>query len=293
MSTTDDFKAIVKRLRDWGFSGEEYPGCYGRSNGTSWTHGKPVWHTNHHYVCSLNPEQSYIDQLVASLANNSTVNWFADVNGRFYLLGTGPMNHSGTGNSYVLNRAMQDLPNYAVASGPGDMSGNQTGSGTECQHPGDSTPWPQSLLDVMFAINAAEFIQWSYTANRAVDHYGWTNRKIDMSWMGGVNSGESQGRALVDNVQKWMDGHGGGGTPPPTNEEDDLPYTPAELTEYAKQGARQFAATQEFRDRVMQAVNEALSRNAGAATAQAKTGSQQFAGTQEFHDRVMVACRDA
>jgi hypothetical protein len=36
-----------------------------------------------------------------------------------------------------------------------------------------------------------------------------------------------------------------------------------------------------------------LSRNAGSATEQAKKGSQQFAATQEFHDRVMTACRDA
>jgi hypothetical protein len=103
MTTTDDFAAVVKRLRGWGFDVREEPGCYGRSNGSSWSDGRPVGHVNHHYVCSLNPAQSYIDGLVANLTAGNTVNWFADVNGKAYLIGTGPMNHSGTGNSSVLN----------------------------------------------------------------------------------------------------------------------------------------------------------------------------------------------
>ena len=50
----------------------------------------------------MDPSQDYIDSLVSNLANGQTVNWFADVNGVGYLIGTGPMNHAGTGNSYVL-----------------------------------------------------------------------------------------------------------------------------------------------------------------------------------------------
>jgi len=210
MTTTDDFKAIVNRLRGWGFDIVEYSGCYGRSNGTSWSAGRPEGHVNHHYVCAMNPDQAYINSLVDNLAAGSTVNWFADVNRRGYLLGTGPMNHSGTGNSSVLQRVRADQPNYSVAGSAGDMSGNQALAGTECQHPGDSTPWPQSLLDIMFAINAAEFLQWGYTANRAINHYAWTNRKIDMSWLGGVSS-DQNGKALVDNVQQWMNGTGNTG----------------------------------------------------------------------------------
>jgi hypothetical protein len=216
MTTTDDYRAVVARLRGWGFDIVEYSGCYGRSNGTSWTNGKPDLHTNHHYVCAMNPDQAYIDSLVANLASGSTVNWFADVNRRGYLLGTGPMNHAGTGNSSVLQRARNDQPNYSVASSAGDMSGNQTASGTECQHPGDDTPWPQSLLDIMFAINAAEFLQWGYSANRAINHFAWTNRKIDMSWLGGVSS-DQNGRSLVDNVQRWMNGQGSS-----TGEDDEV-----------------------------------------------------------------------
>jgi hypothetical protein len=222
MSVEDDFRAIVGRLRSWGFDIVEYSGCYGRDNGTGWTHGKPVGHNNHHFVCAMNPEQHYIDSLVANLAAGNTVNWFADVNGRGYLIGTGPMNHAGTGNSYVLDRVMADQPNYSVASGPGSMSGNQTLSGTECQHPGDETPWPASMLDIMVAINAAEFLQWGYSAYRAINHYAWTNRKIDMSWLGGVAS-DTNGRQLVADVAARMAGA------PPTNG-DDMPLNDDDLT---------------------------------------------------------------
>src|SRR3982751_6874257 len=80
MSITDDFHGIVSRLRGWGFNIREESGCYGRSNGTSWSGGEPYGHVNHHYVCSLNSSQSYIDGLVSNLKNGNTVNWFADVN---------------------------------------------------------------------------------------------------------------------------------------------------------------------------------------------------------------------
>src|SRR4051812_16565174 len=205
MSTTDDFKAIVARLRSWGFSIREESGCYGRSNGTGWTDGRPVGHINHHYVCSLNPAQSYIDGLVANLKAGNTVNWFADVNGRAYLIGTGPMNHSGTGNSSVLALTRKNQPPPGPARSAGDMSGNQTYSGTECQHPGDSTPWPTPMVDLLVAINAAEFLQWNYSANRAINHFEWTNRKIDMSAAGG-SSGTAAGIELRRRVAARMTG---------------------------------------------------------------------------------------
>jgi hypothetical protein len=287
MTTADDFRAIVGRLRSWGFTVREQGGCYGRSNGSSWTNGKPDGHGNHHYVCSLNPEQSYIDGLVANLTADNVVNWFADVNGCAYLIGTGPMNHFGTGNSSVLALTRKDQAPPGPASSPGDMSGNQSYSGTECQHIGDSTPWPTPLVDVMVAINASEFLQWGYSADRAINHFEWTNRKIDMSAAGGPSS-TAAGIELRRRVAAQMTGSP---TQPP--EDDDMPYTEQQMKDFAEAGARAFAATQEFRDRVMQACNESLKRNAGAATAQAKTGSQQFAATPEFHDRVMVACRDA
>src|SRR6478609_7346250 len=108
MSPSDDFRAVVAKLREWGFNVTEWSGCYGRSNGSGWSAGVPVGHVNHHYVCSMNPDQGYIDSLVSMLVNGDTVNWFDDVHGTAYLVGVGPMNHAGTGNQSVLDRTRQD-----------------------------------------------------------------------------------------------------------------------------------------------------------------------------------------
>lgn len=218
MSVSDDYRAAVELLRGWGFTVVEWSGCYGRSNGGGWSAGVPVGHVNHHYVCSMNPDQGYIDNLVQGLANGSTVQWFADVHGVAYLIGTGPMNHAGTGNSSVLNRTKSDQPPPGPASSAGDISGNSHYSGTECQHPGDSTPWPGPMLDVMVAINAAEFTVWGYTQERAINHFEWTNRKIDMSAGGGANSGGWAGDELRRRVAARMTG---GGIPPIGLPEDD------------------------------------------------------------------------
>ena len=60
------------------------------------------------------------------------------------------------------------------------------------------------MLDIDVAINAAEFLQWGYTANRAINHSEWSNRKIDMSAGGGVNSGGWGGRELRRRVAARM-----------------------------------------------------------------------------------------
>lgn len=203
MSTTDDFRAVVGLLRGWGFQVTEWSGCYGRSNGGGWSAGVPVGHVNHHYVCSMSPDQAYINGLVGNLASGSVVNWFADVHGVAYLVGTGPMNHAGTGNQSVLDRTRADQPPPGPAGSAGSISGNSHYSGTECQHPGDSTPWPGPMLDVMVAINAAEFLTWGWSAARAIDHYEWTNRKIDMS-AGGGPSGPWAGDELRRRVAARM-----------------------------------------------------------------------------------------
>lgn len=211
MSTTDDFRAAVELLRGWGFHVTEWNGCYGRSNGGGWSAGRPVGHINHHYVCSLNPDQGYINNLVGNLANGSVVNWFADVHGVAYLIGTGPMNHAGTGNQSVLDRTRMDAPPPSnPASSAGSISGNSHYSGTEAQHPGDSTPWPGPMLDVVVAINAAEFLVWNYTENRAINHSEWSNRKIDMSAGGGINSDGWSAAELRRRVAARMSGSGSG-----------------------------------------------------------------------------------
>lgn len=210
MSAADDFREIVARLRSWGFTISEMPGCYGRSNGLNWARGVPVGHINHHYVCSLNPAQSYIDDLVARLVAGRTVTWFADVNGRGYLNATGPTNHAGVGNSSVLARTTAGLSPTGPAPLAGDMTGNTFYSGTELQHPGDSTPYPLPMVDLMVAISAAEAMQWGWTAARIINHFEWTGRKIDMSLWGGRAAGMAQGQrmraAVADRMQQ--SGHG-------------------------------------------------------------------------------------
>ena len=257
MALTDDFRAIVARLRGWGFNVREESGCYGRGNGTSWSGGRPTGHGNHHYVCSLNPDQAYIDALVANLRNGTVVNWFTDVNGRAYLIGTNPMNHFGTGNSSVLNKTKNDQPPPGNASSTGDMSGNQAYCGTECQHPGDSTPWPQKLLDVTFAINAAEFMQWGYSSNRAIMHREWTNRKIDMSWQGDLRG----------NVKKYMSGSPTPPTPqPPTGDWFDM-ATKADLQAAVKAELNAYFANGEgnpTNGRIVQACNNSIKNSTAA-----------------------------
>ncbi len=219
MSIEDDFRRAVELIRGMGFQVVEWSGCYGRSNGIGWSAGKPVGHINHHYVCSLNPDQGYINNLVANLANGTVVNWFADVHGVAYLIGTGPMNHAGTGNQSVLDRTRNDQPPPGPASSAGSITGNAHYSGTECQHPGDSTPWPEPMLRVMVAINAAEFLVWGYSAQRAINHFEWTNRKIDMSAGGGSGSGGWAGDELRRRVAQQMTG---GTTPPPELGDDEM-----------------------------------------------------------------------
>jgi hypothetical protein len=209
MSVSDDFASAVAHIRSWGFQVVEWSGCYGRSNGGGWSAGVPVGHGNHHYVCSMNPDQGYIDGLVGNLASGSVVNWFADVNGVAYLIGTGPMNHFGTGNQSVLDRTRSDQPPPGAATSQGSISGNSHYSGTECQHPGDSTPWPGPMLDVMVAINAAEFLVWGLPAACAIDHYEWTNRKIDMSAGGGASdnwAGDELRRRVADRMAGTTEG---------------------------------------------------------------------------------------
>jgi len=225
MSITDDFHQIVDRLRGWGFQVTEWSGCYGRQTG-SWPSGRPEGHINHHFVCSLNPDQGYINGLVGNLASNKTVQWFADVHGVAYLIGTGQMSHAGTGNSYVRDRTRNDqAPSSNPAGNSGDISGNPYYSGTECQHPGDSTPSPGPMLDVMVAINAAEFLQWGYTANRAINHSEWSNRKIDMSAGGGINSGGWSAAELRRRVAARMSGTS------PTEPEIDMASTATVLVD--------------------------------------------------------------
>jgi hypothetical protein len=64
------------------------------------------------------------------------------------------------------------------------------------------------MLDVMVAINAAEFLVFGYSANRAINHSEHSNRKIDLSAGGGINSGGWSAAELRRRVAAQM-GDGG------------------------------------------------------------------------------------
>jgi hypothetical protein len=293
MSASTSYPEQVKLLRSWGFTVKEQPGCYGRSNGTSWHGGDRAGQVNHHYVCPLAPPanpQPFVD----SLTNGKTVNWVIDAAGVIYLCGTGPMNHAGKGDSSVLARIKAGQAPTGWHPPKNDYTGNQDLDGVELLHPGDSSPYPDAMIDATVALNASRCIVLGQSPNTSIMHGEHTNRKIDMSWLGGP--GGPGGVELRKRVAARVSGGGSSGTtpvPPTQGEEDMTPYTEAQMKSFAEAGARSFAATQEFRDRVMQACNESLSRNASTATAQAKAGSTQFGATQEFKDRVMVACQEA
>jgi hypothetical protein len=231
-----NWRNIVARIQGWGFKVVEWDSPYGKNNGIpDWHNDNPDAHLNHHFVCSLNPAQSYINGLVGMLAGGygetpgPVVNWFADVNGVAYLIATGPANHSGRGDSSVLARVRQDLAPNTTHPANNDFTGNAYYSGTESQHPGDSTPWPDALLDVMVAISAAEHIEFGHSANRTIDHYEHTNRKVDMSFMGGPNGSGS------DEFRRRVAARMAGDTPTPTNPGTDwimtLPGAPATFDE--------------------------------------------------------------
>jgi len=197
----------------------------------------------------------------------------------------------------------------------------------QCERASDVIAWLNTTLGISMALSTtAGHPGWNGHRigiepwRSDIYHHGesWTNHNgkpcpgnLRMAQIPGILARAKVIKSAVAAGAKWLPpgevnlsaalARGGGAAPPdqppnqppPVQEEDMTPYSEEQMKEFAKVGAQRFAATQEFRDRVMQAVNESLTRNAGAATAQAKTGSQQFAATQEFHDRVMVACRDA
>jgi hypothetical protein len=255
-------------LRSAGLRVVETPGWTNRSHGALPNNIKVVWH---HDASPPGDSPGALNWMISNW-DTSSANIWLDRYGTWHLVGTGVSWHAG--------RVLPGMPD------------NFSSIGIETDHT-TAENWPLAQIDSLRKGTAAIF------RKQAVDsswlHFHKTicsppGRKSDPD---GLTLGPERAKvaALISGKPSPTP------TPPtptpPPVEEDDMPYTEAQMVEFAKRGAQQFAATQEFRDRVMQACNESLSRNATAATGQAKTGSQQFAATQEFHDRVMVACRDA
>lgn len=257
-SATPQFQMVSTILQKWGGSVRNSPGYATANNGIAEYNTPtllPCGHVNHHFVCSLNPDQAYIDGIVHMLevgygdlaGAGSVVPWFIDVHGAFYLIATGPSNHAGRGDAAVLARRQAGLPVQGPAvdfANNNDITGNAYFSGSETQHPGDSTPWPSAMINSIVMLNAAEILVMTPNSDDigyAFNHYEWTNRKVDMSFMGGPSSsaGGDELRRRVKALVLW-DLAGGTGIPnwdangnltngsTPVDWIDELMATPAE-----------------------------------------------------------------
>lgn len=244
MSDTAKWYDWVHLLRSWGYTVVETPGCYGANNGLDWDNGVgPQASLDHHFGCSLNPAQSYIDGMVNMLKDGyatggggflpgPVVNRFVDMNGVIYLIATGPANHAGQGSSVVLNGAISGLAPSGSAASRGledDGIKNHNYVGTETQHPGDSTPYPEKLIDSLVALNAADCLTWGYSPNAVIQHFESTRRKVDMSYLGGVNGTPGPGVDIRAKVKEFINAKNNPSPAPepvpvPPLEEDEAVY---------------------------------------------------------------------
>jgi hypothetical protein len=110
-----------------------------------------------------------------------------DVKPVLYLIAGRRARHAGKGSGVVLQEMLANRPPSGDAADRGlvdDTDGNRRLIGHEWQHPGDSSPWPDPLLELVTRTNAAFADVFGWTAARSIHHREWTRRKIDMSWRG-------------------------------------------------------------------------------------------------------------
>jgi len=108
-----------------------------------------------------------------------------------WLIGWGNVNNAGMGSSKTLD--LVRAGKYAgQAPGADDTDGNPYFWGFEYLHPGDSTPWPDALLEAghRAACAICEAQGWSVSSwpGSNVEHREWTRRKIDRSWTGDLRA---------------------------------------------------------------------------------------------------------
>lgn len=107
-----------------------------------------------------------------------------------WMVGWGNVNHAGVGSSRTLSlvkRAVYDGRPPVVD----DIDGNPWYFGLEYLHPGDSTRWPDALLDAGHRTGIAlceAFGLPGAHAGRQVEHREHTARKIDRSWQGDLRA---------------------------------------------------------------------------------------------------------
>lgn len=196
---------LVTALKDWGVTVKAYEPdgepWYSHTTPGGWS---PVGVMHHHTAGSakLLTTAATQEQMLNLLRNGRT-----DVPGPLchlapamipgtsevcaWLIGWGNVNHAGMGSSTTLSRVR--VGEYAgQAPGSDDTDGNPFFWGFEYLHPGDSTPWPDALLEVghRAACAICEAQGWSVPAwpGSNIEHREWTRRKIDRSWAGDLRS---------------------------------------------------------------------------------------------------------
>lgn len=198
MNAREFFQGVNAKMRGWGYPVEEQDGCWTRSNGLTWANGLPIAHTNHHFVIPMS--SSFEDGARNVTYGDSTLsgpkcNYYGGIDSktgrqRLRMIAAGTANHPGRGRIEVLNRMRAGQPPLGwVATSYSPVADNWTGgstqyAGTEWHHPGDATPWPDALIDLATALNAAMCIVGGWGTNRCHMHAEHSARKIDMSYKG-------------------------------------------------------------------------------------------------------------
>ena len=195
-AASDLFSDVNNLMRSWGYPVEEADGCWSRGNGSSWAAGQPLAHVNHHFVIPMSSAFENGAQNVTygdGTLSGPKCNWYGGIdprtgNRRLRFIAVGPANHAGMGRSEVRARVTSDVaPLGWVSTSYSPVSdnwgsGNITYAGTEWHHPGDSTPWPDALMDLVTALNAALCTKARWSPNRCFMHAEHSARKIDMSY---------------------------------------------------------------------------------------------------------------
>jgi hypothetical protein len=164
----------------------------------------PIGVMNHHTADS-SPTSSALNLILQGRPDlpGPLAQIYLDWDGVAYIVASGEANHAGMGVNVVRQRALANLAPKGDAAaiyggGSDDYGGNDYWIGIEVQHPGDSTPYPEAVIDTLIKVNAAICLHQGWSHNRCIHHREHTSRKVDMSWRGDLRGLTKQ--AMEDQV---------------------------------------------------------------------------------------------
>jgi hypothetical protein len=164
----------------------------------------PIGVMNHHTADS-SPTSSALNLILQGRSDlpGPLAQIYLDWDGVAYIVASGEANHAGMGVNVVRQRALANLAPKGDAAaiyggGSDDYGGNDYWIGIEVQHPGDSSPYPEAVIDTLIKVNAAICAHQGWSHNRCIHHREHTSRKVDMSWRGDLRGLTKQ--AMEDQV---------------------------------------------------------------------------------------------